>query len=237
MSNQNNPVTAPTAASKTLSKAEFKPLPTELPVLDIYSPDLDQQLEQWMQALSAQSTEDSSSPMPQPPSLAVVDTSSTALPSPQSSVSSRRRRTAQQSENADASPRKRCPPGRIDPPRESGTGRFLKCSMPQTPAPQNLQSNPTVTSDKKQETTTTTPDYPMPSAEELASIICATIMSNSLTPTRNPLVKLTLDNLLVKKFKPRFVEYIQTLLSPNDSLSYITLDLIITSTLMHFNFI
>lgn len=77
----------------------------------------------------------------------------------------------------------------------------------------------------------------MPSAEELASHICSTIMSYSFAPARNPLVKLALDNILIKKFKPRFIEYIHTLLSPCDSLSYITIDFIITSTLVHFNFI
>ena len=81
------------------------------------------------------------------------------------------------------------------------------------------------------------PFYPMPSAEELATFICSVIMSNSDSPPRNPLVKLVLDNILIKKFKPRIIEYISTLLTYSDSLSYISINLIISSTLVHFNII
>lgn len=77
----------------------------------------------------------------------------------------------------------------------------------------------------------------MPSAEELANMLCSTILTYTHAPTRHQLTKLALDNVVIKKFKPEFVSYINTLLDPRESLSYITIDFIITATLVHFHFI
>jgi hypothetical protein len=213
-----------TGPSETWSLQDYQP---SLTPLETSSPDFNNSdlWDQMVRDLMDQPV----SGVPQVPPDAPVSSSPHASARPRQKP---RRPTATPRTSAVARKRKT-----TEPQRESN-GRFQRLSTP----PTESSTTPTASDRTPLKITLKIPDkenvfYPMPTSNDISCDLIDTLIAHSSSANRSPLAKIAHDLMLHKRYKPLFIEFIDSILDRNQPLSYINLNLVMSECLKHFGFL